>query len=163
MNTSAKMTAFSILAASALGVAAFVGCTTTSTLSDDTDGGTIIRPTPTNDGGNEAGAFTVGSICSTTFQRDPLGSDDCQRCLERNCCTELRGCYNLADDIDAGADGGTRATCEDYSTCVFECRDKPQSCIEDCDLAFPQFKTPYDTLEACGAQTTGGCKTECGL
>ena len=156
MNTSAKMTAFSLLAASALGVAAFVGCTTSSSLSDDTDGG--HRDSGLTDDGS-TGGFQVGDICKTTYQQGAFGSTTCQQCLDTKCCTQLKGCFDLAG-IDAG---GTQATCEAYSDCTAGCQDeatpqKVQECQDLCDVATPQFVAPYDQIEACGRSS---CATEC--
>jgi hypothetical protein len=158
MNTSAKMTAFSLLAASALGVAAFVGCTTSSTLSDDTDGGTRDSGGPTGDGGT-TGPFTVGSICKTNTQVRAFGTLRCQECIENQCCTQLRGCFNLPG-IDAGQE---QATCESYSDCTAECQQEatPQAakdCQDLCDEATPSFVQPYDAITSC-AETS--CKAEC--
>jgi hypothetical protein len=158
MNTSAKITAFSLLAASALGVAAFVGCSTTSSLSDDTDGGSRDSGSTTDDDAS-TGSFTVGSICKTNTQVGKFGSDSCQKCLENKCCTQLKGCFNLAG-IDAGQQ---QATCESYSDCTAECQQEAtpaavKECQDLCDEATPTFVQPYDAIETCGRSS---CASEC--
>ncbi len=161
MNTSAKMTVFSLLAASAVGVLVFVGCTVDSSLDTNTDGGgSTFRDGATDideDAGTGTGVHVLGSVCQTTTQKGAFsgGATDtlngCQKCLETSCCTALKGCYDLPG-IDAGT--GTATTCEDYADCVASCDDN--ECIDLCDTATPDYVAPYDTITSCGMTRCAG-------
>jgi hypothetical protein len=159
MNSSAKMTAVSFLAAAALGAAVFTGCTVGSGTVDDTDGGTTTPKTdsgtsdtgkPDTDGGGTA-------TCESKQQGDFIDAK-CQACLAGSCCTELKGCFDIAGDVDAG-----KVDCNDYSTCIDDCGTKPdaerEACYADCDTtAADGVQTAYDKITAC-ADTN--CKDAC--
>lgn len=166
MNSSAKKTAFSLLASMALGAAAWMGCTVTSGTIDDVDGGTGNTNIDSGTGTNEDGGTTtpqdggtVGTTCKTK-QESIFVSETCQACVENNCCEALKGCFdNLSGDPDAGTLG-----CNEYNECIDACSAKPdnevQGCYDDCDtLAAPGIAAAYSGIETC-AQTT--CATECG-
>ena len=170
MNTSAKMTIFSLISASAVGVLVFVGCTVGSSLDNNTDGGGSVFDDGGGPGRADTGTGTrhvVGSVCKTTYQTKPFpvsGDDDpllsCQQCIEQKCCTTLRGCYDLTPK-DAGAGAGT-STCQDYADCVDGCNPEQDAggCIGDsCDRIAPEYSSPFDLIGSC-AETN--CRAACG-
>src|SRR5689334_17176878 len=94
---SIKWTTVSFLAASALGAGAFAfaGCTVTS--GDPSDDGGVVKDgggtdtTPSDSGGDDGGTVTCEG---NTKQQKKLVSDACQNCLNTNCCSELKTCFN---------------------------------------------------------------------
>lgn len=173
MNSSTKMTALSLLAAGAVGLLAFVGCTTDSSLDNDVDGGNPdvddndggTEPTEEDAGDSGTTPFVVGSVCKTTYQesslpyQDPADTTkDCQRCLETSCCADLRACYNAAPT--AGSD--PPFTCEEYAKCISECQEDPDpdACNELCDTAATEdIRNGYSLIVLC--VDTGACATAC--
>jgi hypothetical protein len=87
MNSSAKKTAVSFLAAAALGAAVFA-CTTTSGTVDDTNGGTRDRDSGTNTDDKDSGTGS-GGTCESRQVGDFIDAT-CQACLDKSCCTELQ-------------------------------------------------------------------------
>jgi hypothetical protein len=159
MNSSAKMTTISFLAAAALGAVVFAGCTVGSGTVDDTDGGTVT-PTPdsgTSDTGSTDTDSGPAATCESKQQGDFINAT-CQACLANSCCTELKGCFDLAGDADAGT-----VDCNEYSTCIDDCGTKPEAerdaCYSDCDLtAAPGVQTAYESITTCA---TTNCSAEC--
>lgn len=170
MNSSAKLTAVTLLAAAALGAAVGTqGCTVTSGTDSDTDGGTSSssgssgNPSgdsgtqPTTDSGTDSGTPT--NTCAGNKQSADNGfGPNCQPCLEQKCCTQLKGCFDIAKD-----DAGTTLDCNDYVDCTDACQKKPAgeiaACQDDCDsLAAAGVVKAYDDIVTCG-QTS--CATEC--
>lgn len=159
MNSSAQLTAISFLAAAALGAAVFGGCTTTSGIVDDTDGGTPSDRTPVdNDSGSQPDASQDAGPKCESKQDGILGSEKCQSCLAASCCTELQGCFSIAADADAG-----KVDCNEYATCINECGTKPEAerdaCYEDCDLtAADNVANAYNAIVNCKDKN---CTTAC--
>lgn len=166
MNSSAKTTAFSFLAAAALGAATWMGCTVTSGTVDDTNGGTQNNDQDAGTGSGDQDAGTtdedsgttpVGSVCQSN-QKSQFVNETCQLCLENNCCTQLQGCFDLPADANAGT-----VDCNDYNECIDACNQDPaadDSCYALCDeTAAEGVKDGYEAIVGC-AQSS--CATECG-
>ena len=161
MNSSAKMTAISFLAAAALGAVIFTGCTTGSGTVDDTDGGTQTNnkdsgTTPKTDGGTTDTDSGPAATCESKQQGDFVDAK-CQACLAGACCTELKGCFNAAVD-----DAGGKLDCNDYSTCINDCTGTEaelEACYTACDgAAADGIAQAYTGIETCA---TTNCNTEC--
>jgi hypothetical protein len=160
MNSSAKLTAVTLLATAALGVAiATQGCTTTSGTDTDFDGGSQTSSSGTSgtssgSSGTEGGA---NACPGNTKQTAPLIDATCQTCLSQKCCSQLTTCF----DLPADTDGGTTNDCNSYSKCTADCLDDTdvQGCYQLCDeLAAPGVVTAYDSIVSCGETS---CKVEC--
>jgi hypothetical protein len=164
MNSSAKTTAISFLAAAALGAAVFMGCTVESGTVDDTDGGTqntdkdsgTGTPSDSGSSNNDAGG---GSTCESK-QQGIFVDETCQACVEKSCCTQLKTCYDLPSDTANG-----KVDCNEYDTCIDDCGAKPDdqlaACYQDCDdTAAAGVQAAYEAIETC-AETS--CATECGV
>lgn len=172
MNSSAKTTAISLLAAAALGATIFMGCTVTSGTSDDVDGDTqhnnndnkdaskgddANTSTPQDDGGNTA-------TCETKRSSEYIVSPTCQACLDTKCCAEQTTCFA----IEAPADE-SKVDCNDYAACIDayfdECsgkatQEETDQCFEVCDLtAADGVQAAYEAIESCGGTH---CAEECG-
>jgi hypothetical protein len=169
---SIKWTTVSFLAAAALGAGAFAfaGCTVTSGEPSD-PGGTVKdggsgTDSSTNDGGGTDGG--TATCEGNTKQAKKLVSDACQNCLNANCCSELKGCFNKdvsSSGGDGGADGGVQSgDCNEYADCVAFCYSNQggsKACLDECNAGAPAVVNEYDALITCGE--TKGCKTPCGL
>lgn len=132
MKLSRKFTTVSFLAVAATfaGAFAFGGCTVTSGTVDN-DGGPPVTPSNGKDGGGDG---SVAATCEGNKQKADLVSAECQACLNAQCCTELKGCYNMAV---TAADGGGSEDCNAFSECVSFCYQNGQdaTCLEECATA----------------------------
>src|SRR5262245_17040067 len=148
MNSSAKITTVSFLAAAALGAAVFMGCTTTSTTVDDTDGGTSTSKTDSGSSSSGGDSGGGGATCESK-QQGTFISDTCQACAEKSCCTQLKTCFDLPGD-----DANGKVDCNAYTTCIDDCGTKPEgeleTCYKDCDdTAADGVQTAYEAIESC--------------
>src|SRR4051812_13252550 len=118
MTLSAKWTAVSFFALTALGGATLVfgGCTVTSGKVDDIEGGSGNNTTPDKDSGTPTDSSTHSACPGNTKQPVILINESCQSALETACCAELTTCFNIVNDQDAAA-GGTD-DCNKYSQCI---------------------------------------------
>ena len=128
MRLSVKWMTLPILAgaAGALTFAFASGCTVTSGTVDNTEGGTTSPPEtppgtppppPAGDDGGDAGA-TCEPNAENAQNRADIGAD-CQSCLDTSCCSQLKGCFNLAPgDTDAGT---AASDCNAYAHCIIFC------------------------------------------
>ena len=169
---SIKWTTVSFLAVATLGAGAFAfgGCTVTSGTPTD-PGGTVKDggETSSNDsggGGTDAGtdAPTTATCEGNTNQKSKLVSDECQSCLDTNCCGELKACFNKEPSPDGGADGGAGSECNDYAKCIAFCYSSQggaQTCLDECNAGTPNVVNEYDAIITCAENK--GCKTPCGL
>jgi hypothetical protein len=155
MTLSAKWTAVSFFAMTALaaGSFAFAGCTVTSGTPSNIEGGT---GTPTGDSGT-AETSTGDSSTPATCEGNKQASGDfksaaCQAALNVDCCTELKGCFNLVIDADAG---GATDNCDTYVKCVDLAQKQPtqadkEAAQKECDLGAPKsVQDAYDAIVAC--------------
>lgn len=166
MKVSAKWSTLSMFGAFAfaMGAATYTGCTVTSGEVDDFDGGTGTRldsgtasdAGATGDGGTEG---TVGAFCEGLNQKNQLIDDACQACLEQQCCTDLKGCYNITPGTD-------EVSCDDYVECVSknDCEIDPAAdagtdvCNGCRSVAAKGVVSAYNTVVDCALSK---CKTEC--
>ncbi|HVH42282.1 MAG TPA: hypothetical protein VM925_08050 [Labilithrix sp.] len=156
MNSSAKITAFSFLAAAALGAAVFTGCTVTSGTVDDTDGGTTNNGTDAGTQSETGTGTDSGPTCEPPTQGTPFEpAADCQPCVAANCCAELVGCFSLP--------GGDKLDCDGFKECVDSC--DTDDCINGAgnegscvNLAAPGVAAAYQAISECGEQK---CATQC--
>jgi hypothetical protein len=165
MNSSAKLTAV-LLAATALGVAVFSGCTVNSTSDSNTDGGATSGSSSGGTSGtarNDAGDSGPVLACEGNKQVEGVVSTECQTCLEQNCCAQLKGCFNIEVP-----DSGDKVDCETYSACLSQCAEENpndqkarQDCEQVCELSAAEgVSDAYDKIITCGE---GSCQTVCGL
>lgn len=165
MNSSAKTTAISLLAAAALGAAVFTGCTVTSGTDDDVDGGT--QNNDKKDAGatdKDASTETDGggtATCETKRTSEYIVSPTCQACLDAKCCSQQKTCF----DIEAPADK-SKVNCNDYAACIDDCgatattEEELDACYGDCDLTGADgVQTAYEAIVSCGVTD---CAAECG-
>lgn len=169
MKTSAKVTTLTFFGASALAAAAFAfGCTVTSGTVDD-DGGTTSSssgnppPTPpsTDGGGGDSATATCEGNNQDKTQAD-FGAE-CQSCLEANCCSQLKNCFNQTPAADDA--GTTPDDCNKYSKCVLFCENGDagdvQQCEQECSAATtPAIENSYNDILVCGKAS---CSTQCGI
>ena len=159
MTLSAKWTAVSFFALTALaaGSFAFAGCTATTGNPTDTEGGVGNPPV---DSGTKVDSSTAAGKCEGNKQ----GSGDfvnaeCQAILNVSCCAELKGCFNLVIDKDAG---GATDDCDTYVKCVDLARTQPtqaekEAAQKECDLSAPQsVQNAYDAIVKCATDADGG-------
>ncbi len=164
MNSSAKTTAISLLAAAALGAAVFTGCTVTSGTVDDIDGGT--QPNKEKDAGatdNDAGETkpdASAATCETKRTSEYIVSATCQACLDAKCCSQQKTCFDIA------APDESKVNCNDYAACIDDCsgtattEEELDACYGDCDLtAADGVQTAYEAIVSCGV---ADCAAECG-
>jgi hypothetical protein len=155
MNSSAKMTVASFLAALALGAAAFTGCTATSGTVDNTDAGGSTGNPDSGTGNPDTGTGTATCEGTQPLVQDPT----CQACVTAKCCTELQGCFAIQ-----AAPPEKPYDCKGYVDEIASCNEKPeaerQSCYDDTDLtAADGIVDAVQKVQDC--QTTK-CATECG-
>lgn len=164
MNSSAKMTAVTLLAVAALGAAvATQGCTITSGTDSDTDGGaTSSSGSSGQSSGGTADGGSAPKACVGNKQAENNGfaPESCQTCLEQKCCTQLKTCFDIAAD-----EAGTTLDCNAYVECTDECQKKPAADIADCqqacdDNAAAGVVKAYDAIPECGKAS---CAKECGF
>lgn len=158
MSLNAKWTAVSFLTLSALaaGSFAFAGCTVTSSSPNDSEGGTGNPPVTTGDSSTGTDSSTTDASTATCEGNKQTSGDfvnaQCQAALNAECCTELKGCFNIVVDQDAG---GATDDCNTFAKCVDLCRaeqdpQKAQDCQNECDLGAPQnVKDAYDAITTC--------------
>ncbi len=166
MTLSAKWTAVSFLALTAVatGSFAFAGCTATTGTPSDTEGGTGNPPV-------DSGTKTDGAVAAKCEGNKQTGGDlfsaTCQAKLNAVCCTELKTCF----DIVPAADGGTTPDdCNKYSACIDSCTKKADgtpetdpakvdTCDTECDtLSEPAVVTAYEAIVKCA---TDKANAEC--
>ena len=166
MNSSAKVSVVTLLAAAALGAAVFTqGCTATSGTDNDTDGGTQSSSgtsgasssgtsgRPATDAGGDA-APTNACAGNKQSADNGFAPATCQPCLEQKCCDKLKTCFDIPDTAEA-------LDCNEYTECTDKCATDadPTTCQKDCDdLAVPGVVDAYDAIVTCGGSS---CKTEC--
>jgi hypothetical protein len=158
MNTSAKITTGTFLAAMALGAASLIACTVNSTSSTDTDGGTSSSGGSSSGGSSgstttDGGGGDGGDTCDTAKQTTKYPAA-CQTCTETKCCDKVGACFNQ-DPGDAGLG------CNEYAECVSTCEEgTDDTCVEtQCDtVVAPAVKTAFDILEKCQLDN---CEAEC--
>jgi hypothetical protein len=174
MTLSAKWTAVSFFALTALaaGTFAFAGCTVTSGNPTDTEGGAGNQPNPDSGVGTDG---STGVVCEGNKQTGrPLFSPACQAKLNAVCCTELKTCFDIVlSPVDGGlVDGGVVGTdnCDKYSDCIDVCTRKADgtpetdtakiaACDLDCDQGTQQpVIDAYDAIVKCA---TDKANTEC--
>lgn len=174
MNSSAKLTAISFLAASALGAIILTACTVTSGTVDDTDGGSQEDKDSgtgtTSDSGNtttDSGDTDAGTATCESKKRADLElistSAACQTCLAAKCCTQIQTCFAIPEDTANG-----KTECNAYSDCIRNCVEDPENdtqekleaCFTDiCDgTAAEGVPAAYINIEQCGNTS---CNTEC--
>ena len=129
-------------------LASFSACTVTS---GTTDGGTTSTPPPPPPPGETPppppappGATCDGYTLSGENATD-IGTD-CKACLDEQCCTEVKTCFNLPAGTATG--GGAGQDCNAYTHCIFQCNAKYgadpdagselQACYTDCDTLTSQ-------------------------
>lgn len=170
MTLNGKWTAVSFFALTAVaaGSFAFAGCTVTSGDPDDFEGGTGNPPGDSSTADTNTGdASTIDSsppvACEGNNQTSgPFVNATCQAKLNEVCCTELKGCFNLVIDADAG--GGGTADCNKYADCVDFARAQPtqqeqEDAQKECDLNSPKsVQDAYDAITACA---TDKANAEC--
>lgn len=164
MTLSAKWTAVSFFALSALGAGSFIfgGCTVTSGKVDDVDGSTG-NPNTDSGSGDAADGSVVNACPSNTKQTTVFINAACQSALDTACCSELKTCFDIVPDQDAAA-GGTD-DCNKYSQCIPKCRFKadgttPETdqtlvgkCQDDCDaLTQKPIVDAYDAIAKCATE-----------
>ena len=158
MTLSAKWTAVSFFALSALaaGSFAFAGCTVTSGTPSDIEGGTPITST---DSGKETstGDGAVAATCEGNKQTSgDFINASCQAALNAECCTELKGCFNLVVTSDGGAsdDCNTYVKCVDLAKKQATQADK-EAAQKECDLGAPkEVQDAYDAIVKCATDHT---------
>jgi hypothetical protein len=167
MNSSAKITALSLLAAAALGAAAIQGCTVTSDTNPDTDGGTHDNNNNNNDNTDNTGdsgdntgttnpdSGDTGPIASQTSQFLPA---ECQTCLQESCRTDMTTLFGITAD-SGHLDGNA------FKECVDDCSKgaDADACINAADtgcvaLAAPGVEDAYRAVMACADDK---CATPC--
>ena len=159
---SAKLTAVSFLAITALaaGSIAFAGCTVTSSPTN-IEGGSG-NPPVTGDSSTGTDSATPPGAAKCEGNKQASGdfvNAQCQAVLNANCCTELKGCFNLEVDQDAG---GATADCDTYVKCVDLARKQPtmaeqEEAQKECDLASPKsVQDAYDAIVKCASDADGG-------
>lgn len=156
MTLSAKWTAVSFLALTAVatGSFAFAGCSVTSSNPTDTEGGT---GNPVVDSGK--GDAAVAVKCEGNKQTGgDLFSSACQAKLNALCCTELKTCFDIVPTADGGS---TPDDCNKYSSCIESCTKKADgtpetdpakvsTCDDECDtLSTPEVVTAYEAIVKC--------------
>jgi hypothetical protein len=166
MNSSAKITALSFLAAAALGAAAIQGCTVTSDTNPDTDGGTHNNNNnnPDNTDNGDSGDNTdttppdsgdTGPIASQTSLFKP---EACQSCLLNNCHTDMATLFGITAE-------STQLDGNGFKDCVDGCASEAD--VEACTstgensctkLAAPGVEDAYRSVMACAEEK---CPTDC--
>jgi hypothetical protein len=155
MTLSAKWTAVSFFAVTALaaGSVAFAGCTVTSGTPSDIEGGTGVTPGTDSGAETSTGDSSVAATCEGNKQTSgDFKSAACQAALNSECCTELKGCFNLVPDADGG---GASDNCDTYVKCVDLAQAQPtqaekEQAQKECDLGAPkQVQDAYDAIVAC--------------
>jgi hypothetical protein len=166
MTMSAKWTAVSFFALTALaaGSVAFAGCTVTSGDPDDIEGGTGNNNPGTDAATSETstGDSSTAAVCEGNKQTSgDFVNATCQAKLNSVCCAELKGCFNLVVEADAG---GATDDCNKYAACVDFARSQPtqQEQIDaqaECDLSAPKsVQDAYGAIEQCA---TDKANAEC--
>ena len=158
MTMSAKWTAVSFFALSALaaGSFAFAGCTVTSGNPDDFEGGTGNNPPVDSSTGDSSTADSAtdggGAVCEGNKQTSgDFVNATCQAKLNAVCCAELKGCFNLVVDPD----GGATDDCNKYAACVDFAQKQPtqkerEDAQAECDLVSPKsVQDAYGAIEEC--------------
>lgn len=150
MNTF-KMTSIAFFTvAMGVGAVAFGGCTVTSgTVNDDggvgSSGTSGTSGTGTSGTSGTSGTPTeAGATCEGNKQTVKIINDTCQACLNANCCTELKGCFNI--DTSTAADGGfVPDNCDKFTTCIANSKTEQdqQDCVE---VSTKEVVDAYDKL-----------------
>jgi hypothetical protein len=170
MNSSAKLTAVTLLAAGALGVAAMQGCTVTSGTNSDTDGGSSSGTSGTSgngtSSGSDSGTGDSGSAtCEGNKQEIPFEPASCQSCMNGACCDKMKTCFDIVKP-------DTEFDCNKLYKCAFvECIQAGGGdaaiarCQEDCASTPPpngnvsaEVLDAFNAIVACGAACSShGC------
>jgi hypothetical protein len=154
MTMSAKWTAVSFLALTALaaGSVAFAGCTVTSGNPTDIDGGTGNPAPDAATGDSSTGETSTAVVCEGNKQTSgDFVNATCQAKLNAVCCAELKGCFNLVVEADAGA----ADDCNKYAACVDFAQKQPtqkekEDAQAECDLSAPKsVQDAYGLIEQC--------------
>lgn len=172
MTLSAKWTAVSFFAVTALaaGSFAFAGCTVTSGNPDDIEGGTGTNTdsstTPVDS--STPDSSVVNACPGNTKQKGDIVDSKCQLKLNEVCCAELTTCFNIVPD---GTGGGPTDDCNLYADCLTDCA-KPAAdggvpstaeidqCQTDiCDVGAP--KSVQDAYAAITQCATVKANSEC--
>lgn len=178
MTLSAKWTAVSFFALTALaaGSFAFAGCTVTSGNPNDSEGGIGNPPNPDSSTGTDSSTSDGGTDSATPVKCEgnkqtggDLFSAACQAKLNEVCCTELKTCFDITLSPD---DAGARGTddCNKYSACIDACTRKADgtpetdqakvaACDNDCDtLTQDPVVKAYEAIVQCA---TDKANAEC--
>ncbi len=158
-----KNTGICLLVAGALGTLAFMGCTITSNTSNDFDGGTTPPitnpnpPQPDKDASTDSGFIPA---CTSNQERELL-NPACQACVEKSCCNELKGCFDMVVAPESG-----KLDCNAYSECISDCGadgvTDAEACYKECDdTAAPGIQAAFEAVVTCGLGDNAKCKTEC--
>lgn len=159
MTLSAKWTAVSFFALTALaaGSFAFAGCTVTTGTPSNIEGGSGITPSTDGGSGSDAGDAAPAATCEGNKQTYKL-SDACQAALNAECCAELKGCFNIVIDKDAG---GPTNDCNTYAACSALAVKQPtpadqQAAQKECNLGAPKsVQDAFGELEKCQTNKPG--------
>lgn len=167
MTLSAKWTAVSFFALTAVaaGSFAFAGCTVTSGNPTTGDGGGIPVTDPDSGVTTDSGA----AVCQGNKQTSgDFFSPACQAKLNAVCCTELKACFDLVPTADDA--GTTGSDCNGYSNCIDTCTKKTDGtketdpmkvslCDDDCDaLSSKNIIDGYQAIVDCA---TAKAASEC--
>lgn len=157
MTLSAKWTAVTFSALTALGAGsfAFAGCTITEGDPDRSEGG--IGNNPPVDGGGGTDTSTPAKLCpGNTKQTLKYSPAACQAALEEECCAELTACFTTPTAAAA-------SDCNVFVACIDNC-EKPTTdggaaptvaernkCVQDFCVpnATAEIATAYDKIIDC--------------
>jgi hypothetical protein len=166
MTLSAKWTAVSFFALTALGGAslAFAGCTVTSSpnTGDAGPGSSSGTSGSSGDPVDSGGDTSTPVVCEGNKQVGrPIVSAACQAKLNAVCCTELKTCFDIVPAADDAGAGGTD-DCNKFSDCIDACTRKADGTPEtdqtkvdacqnqDCVAATTKpVVDAYDAITAC--------------
>ena len=162
------------------------GCVISSDDDDDDDGtggtggsgGSGGSSGSSGSGGRDGSAGTGGTggftyACSDPVPRDDAGAEDeCQKCIQTECCTDFLACAN-GDRGNCWGDDGEMFCIQDCILDYVEANDEPapgptkESCISDCQIgSTPRPATNnlfgcIDTGDRGDAAPGNGCAVEC--
>lgn len=149
MTLSAKWTAVTFSALTALGAGsfAFAGCTVTSGDPDNTEAGTGNNPPVDGGGGTDTSVVTPVACTGNTKQTTKFAPAACQAALDEECCAELTACFTTPT-VAATQD------CNVFVSCVDDCN-KPvdggaptEAEVDKCIADFCLSNSPTEIAEA---------------